>query len=154
MGMTTYLYGVIQEYGLNTGRLMEVYDHNEKVISELPLVAPWPPLTSNMFAITKNPHLEGGRVHQYWGRMIHFATCTKSIEYEWSEWKEKFEALLLNLYWLEAQVHFVTEYTDTISFQWRVDLKKWNLNEDPIVPMKKTDWDFTDVNGWEEMGIG
>ena len=54
MGMTTFMYGVIKEYGLDRKRLAEVYSHNEEIISGLPTSGPWPPLSREMFSITKN----------------------------------------------------------------------------------------------------
>ncbi|OAV45080.1 hypothetical protein A3850_011540 [Lewinella sp. 4G2] len=53
MGMTTYLYGVIEEYGLNHHRSEEIYLHNERIIAGLPETDSWPPLSKNMFSITK-----------------------------------------------------------------------------------------------------
>ncbi len=84
--------------------------------------------------------------------MIHFAACLKSVEYEWSEWKEKFEELLLKLYWTKAYVHFKPEYSGLISFKWTVDLKKWSIGEkvQVITSIKKEFWNFDDINGWEK----
>lgn len=149
MGMTTYIYGVIKEYGLNTSRLDEVYSHNERIISNLPTSDSWPPLSKEMFSITKNDKKIEGPSLEYWGRMIHFAACLKSVENEWEEWKDKFENLLQKLYWIEAHVHFKTEYTKVISFEWRVDLKKWSIKEGSIVPIQKEFWDFKDLDDWE-----
>ena len=150
MGMTTFIYGVIEEYGLNLKWLDEVYSHNEKVISSLPTSDPWPPLSKEMFSITKNDKEIEGPDLAYWGRMIHFAACLKSVEYEWGEWKEKFEHLLRQLYWTQAHVHFKTEYTGVISFAWKVDLKKWSITEKNIIQVKPEFWDFEDSNNWEK----
>ena len=90
MGMTTFIYGVIEEYGLHYKRASEIYSHNEVVILNLPISDFWPPLSREMFAITKNDIKELGPNLEYFGRMIHFAACLKSVESEWSEWKEKF----------------------------------------------------------------
>lgn len=149
MGMTTFIYGVIEEYGLNTARRDEVYAHNEAVINRLQVSDSWPPLSKEMFSITKNDTAIEGPNLEYWGRMIHFAACLKSVEYEWEEWKEKFENLLQNLYWTQAHVHFKTEYTGVISFNWRVDLGKWSIGEHPIVPIKNEFWIFEDAENWE-----
>ncbi|TNE54317.1 MAG: hypothetical protein EP338_07845 [Bacteroidetes bacterium] len=149
MGMTTFIYGVIEEYGLNRYRLNEVYSHNEEIISSLPISDSWPPLSKEMFSITQNDKEIEGPNLEYSGRMIHFAACLKSVEYEWLEWKEKFENLLQQLYWTQSHVHFKTEYTGVISFEWRVDLKKWSINEKPIIPIKKEYWDFEDSDNWE-----
>lgn len=150
MGMTTFIYGVIEEYGLNHKRLNEVYSHNEKIISSLPTSDSWPPLSKEMFSITKNDKEVEGPNLEYWGRMIHFAACLKSVEYEWVEWKEKFENLLQQLYWTQAHVHFKTEYTGVISFKWSVDLTKWSIDERPITTIKRKFWNFEDSDNWEK----
>ena len=148
--MTTFIYGVIEEYGLNHKRLEEVYVHNERIIASLPTSDAWPPLSKEMFSITKNDKEIEGPNLEYWGRMIHFAACLKSVEYEWSEWKDKFENLLQKLYWTQAHVHFKTEYTGLISFEWRVDTHKWSIDEAPIIPIQKDFWDFEDTDNWEQ----
>jgi len=148
--MTTFIYGVIEEYGLNYKRLDEVYAHNEETISSLPTSDSWPPLSKEMFSITKNDKGIEGPNLEYWGRMIHFAACLKSVEDEWSEWKIKFENLLQQLYWTQAHVHFKTEYTGIISFEWTIDLKKWSIIENTITPIKREFWDFKDSNNWEK----
>ena len=150
MGMTTFIYGMIEEYGLHHKRLNEVYSHNENVILSLPISDSWPPLSKEMFSITKNDKKVEGPNLEYWGRIIHFGACLKSVEYEWLEWKEKFEELLLKLYWTKAYVHFKTEYTGVISFEWTVDLKKWSIGDDNITSIKKEFWNFEDLNGWEK----
>ena len=91
--MATRLYGCIVEYGLSTERSNEVYRHNEHVINNLPEDDEWPPLTKNMFAITQPATSADGLNYQYSGRIIHFGANFKSIEYEWKEWKDKFEEL-------------------------------------------------------------
>lgn len=148
--MTTFIYGVIEEYGLNHNRLEEIYSHNETVINNLPISDSWPPLSKEMFSITKNnKEIEGPNL-EYCGRMIHFAACLNSVEHEWEEWKEKFENLLQNLYWTEAYVHFKTEYTGVISFNWRVDLKKWSIHENSIISINKEFWNYKDFDNWEK----
>jgi len=153
MGMTTYLYGAIEEYGLNIPRTKEIYAHNEQVIESLPTSDDWPPLSKEMFSITKNDiEIEGPNL-EYWGRIINFGACLKSVEHEWKEWREKFEELLTKLYWTEANVHFKTEYTGVISFRWSVDLLKWSISkEEVILPIQRGFWDFEDVDGWEAGG--
>ena len=151
MGMTTYLYGAIEEYGLNIPRTKEVYAHNEQVIASLPISDDWPPLSKEMFSITKNDKEIEGPNLEYWGRIIHFGACLKSVEQEWDEWKEKFEQLLTKLYWLEAHVHFKTEYTGVISFRWSMDLSKWSIGKDEVIcPVQRDFWNFEDVDKWEE----
>jgi hypothetical protein len=150
MGINTLIYGVIEELDSNQMRLNEIYSHNEKVISNIPNSDSWPPLSKEMFSITKNVYENEGPNLEYGGRIIHFAANTKSIEHEWLDWKEKFEELLLQLYWTQAHVHFKTEYTGIISFEWRIDLKKWSISTKEITPIKREFWDFKDSDSWEK----
>lgn len=148
--MTTFIYGAIEEYGLNHHRIDEVYAHNEKIIASLPEKDEWPPLSKEMFSITKNKDKLATPNLEYWGRIIHFGACLKSVEYEWKEWKTKFEELLTKIYWTQAHVHFKTEYSDVISFNWRMDLKKWSIDTEGAIPIiKENYWDFEDTNNWE-----
>ncbi len=148
--MTTIIYGVIQEYGLSHKKLQEIYAHNEHVINNLPTSDSWPPLSKEMFSITKNDKLTEGPNLEYWGRTIHFAASLKSVEHEWTEWKAKFENLLQNLCWTEAHVHFKTEYTGVISFKWRVDLSKWSIDDLSTTPITKNFWHYEDSENWEK----
>ncbi len=152
MGMATRLYGCIVEYGLSTEkRSLEVYRHNEQIINNLPEDDEWPPLTKNMFSITQPPTVSDGLNYQYSGRIIHFGANFKSIEYEWKEWKDKFEDLLTKLYWLNADVHFKTEYSSIQTFQWDIDLSKWHIEHNEnilILPIKNTDWNFEGDDSW------
>jgi len=149
MGMTTLIYGSILEYGLNQSRLKEIYSHNEGVISNLKIGDSYPPLSREMFSITKTNKLGTGPDLEYWGRMIHFAACTKSVENEWAEWKVKFENLLTQLYWIQAFVHLKTEYAGIVTFKWRVDLKKWSIDEGSTNPISNEVWTFEDKDKWE-----
>ncbi|MCX6180410.1 MAG: hypothetical protein NT150_00590 [Bacteroidetes bacterium] len=148
--MTTLIYGVIEEYGLNHHIKDAIYAHNEKILSELPISDTWPPLSKEMFSITKNDKIKQGPNLEYYGRIIHFGACLKSVESEWLEWKGKFENLLKQLYWTQAHVHFKTEYTDVISFQWRIDLDKWSIKDGNIKPIKEEYWIFQDHSKWEK----
>lgn len=151
MGMVTLIYGVIEEYNLTQLKNEEIYKHNARVISNLPTAASdsWPPLSKEMFSITKNSALEVGSNLEYQGRLIHFGACLKSVEHEWPEWKLKFESLLTKLQWHQAHVHFKTEYTEVISFNWNVDLKKIQTSTNHIQPITKAYWSFEDVDHWE-----
>ncbi|MDJ1494960.1 hypothetical protein QNI19_18625 [Cytophagaceae bacterium DM2B3-1] len=90
-----------------------------------------------MFSITHNGQAASPN-YEYDGRLIHFGGNFKSIEYEWEEWKVKFENLLSRLYWLEADVHIKPEYTHVQTFTWGVDLYKWNeLDRKLLKPIQK-----------------
>lgn len=87
----------------------------------------------------------GGPDLEYSGRIIHFGANLKSVEEDWGEWKQKFEALLKKLYWQEANVHFNTEYTTLQTFSWRVDLLKYDFGDKTKMPPAITEahWQFT-----------
>src|ERR1041384_985719 len=112
MGMRTTLYGYIEELDLGRHPLhQEARDHNTQVIASLQERDGWPPLSREMFAISENSVTGPGCDLEYSGRIIHFGANLKSVEHEWKEWKAKFEVLLAKLYFLEAKVHFQTEYS-------------------------------------------
>jgi hypothetical protein len=140
MGMATRLYGCIVEYGSDPAIRAKIYRHNRTAINGLAQVDKWPPLTKNMFAITHNVK-EPSPSYDYSGRLIHFGANFKSIEYEWEEWKAKFENLLTRLFWIEADVHFKTEYASIQTFSWYVDLSKWSLPDSKeLIPIQKQHW--------------
>ncbi|MDF2192755.1 hypothetical protein [Paraflavitalea sp. CAU 1676] len=151
MGMATRVYGCIVEYGLLQGLQQRfVYDHNETVINELPVIDEYPLLIRPMFAIT--PAETIGAYLSYGGRIIHFGGNFKSFEYDWKEWKRKFEDLLTKLLWTEADVHFQTEYSDIQTFTWHIDLKKWHIAAgEHIEPIKPEYWEYEGSSFWENI---
>ena len=149
MGMATRLYGCIVEFGSDPSIRSKIYNHNRKVINGLPQADKWPPLTRNMFTITHNMK-EPSPNYAYSGRLIHFGANFKSVEYEWEEWKAKFEKFLTRLFWLEADVHFKTEYSGIQSFTWYVDLSKWyEQDSKELHPIQKQHWIHEEKNNWK-----
>lgn len=153
MGMATRIYGCIVEYGLLQGALQQsVYDHNERIINEIPLMDPYPPISRTMFAITSAPPDDTGPILSYSGRIIHFGANVKSLEYDWKEWKSKFEDLLTKLLWLSADVHFKPEYADIQTFKWRIDLLKWQITAGTQIESVKPEyWEFEGDKTWENL---
>ena len=137
--MNTILFGAIEEYGLNSNNSDERYDHNARVIAALPLSDSWPPVSKEMFSFTQNSPGGKGPDLEYESRVIHFGASLKGVEYEWEDWKSKFEQLLEQLFWLEANVYCKPEVGATISCHWRVDLKKW-ANEDSTLRPSREAW--------------
>lgn len=156
MGMSTRLYGCIVEYGvLNDAMLKKVHAHNEQVIKELE-EDNWPPVSRGMFDINKIEHQPNRPNYAYGGRLIHFGANFKSIEYEWKEWRLKFEDLLKKLLWTEANVHFRTEYAGVQNFEWYIDLNKWHIPyagdpAQPIEPIKREYWKFDGDLSWDKL---
>jgi hypothetical protein len=152
MGMTTRLYGCIEEYGvLAPAKRALVYAHNERIISGLPIEDTWPPLARRMFAITPADGPEPGPSYAYQSRVIHFGASFKSIEHEWEAWVYKFEQLLTRLLWLSATVHLQPEYAGIQTFQWRINPEKWRIDYDDaqaIAPITPDAWFYTEDINW------
>lgn len=147
--MKTILYGVIDYYEVYQEKKATVNAHNAAVINALPIGDDWPPLSRGMFAMTENPPYEEGCPLNYRGNLIHFGASLKQVEEEWQEWKVKFEALLEKMLWMEAHVHFVTEYSSVISFEWTVKTDYLKEHDSTKVPPPRQYWEFRDLNDWE-----
>jgi len=105
-----------------------------------------------MFAITSAPPDDTGPILSYSGRIIHFGANVKSLEYDWKEWKSKFEDLLTKLLWLSADVHFKPEYADIQTFKWRIDLLKWQITAGTQIESVKPEyWEFEGDKTWENL---
>lgn len=152
MGMHTILYGCIVEMDLwrrDTQIFTNVRKHNKSIIRSLPMGDSWPPLSREMFSFTENA-IEESPDFEYGGRVIHFAGNFKGIEEDWNGWKEKFDKLLTQLYWMSAYVHLKTEYSNLWSYEWQLNLcdYKYNAREDaskmpPLI--QPSDWEFNKV---------
>ena len=156
MGMATRIYGCITEldYGHTNSELQNrIHAHNQDAIDNLPLESEWPPLVRKMFAVTDNSDFPNeGPNFAYGGRIIHFGANLKSVEYEWKEWKVKFEQLLSDLIWSHAEVHVVTEYTTVQTFQWKLKVKEVHKEIDltDVKPFSKELWEYKGEKGWDE----
>ena len=133
--MRTTIYGYIEEMDLWKPPIARrVRKHNSATIKLLPKGDSWPPLSYEMFAVTNNHKNSPGPNFEYFARIIHFGANLKSVEYEWREWRAKFERLLSSLFFLEARVHFETEYAPLETSSWRVDLSKYEVTHDNKMP--------------------
>lgn len=74
----------------------------------------YPLLSANMFSVSRL-RMKGDYAA---ANIIHFAMSYYGIEYEWSEWMSKFEALLKLMYWQSAVVHLETEFSGVHTFKW------------------------------------
>ena len=129
------IYGIIEEMWVTQDQHNFISQHNEKIIEGLPINDAWPPLSKEMFSMTKNhftrkPYLDdSGRLVQegpyldYSGRLIHFGANIKATEFPWIEWKQKMEGLLGQLYWQSAVVHWNIWWAESATFKWAVDSK-------------------------------
>src|SRR5690606_24732243 len=74
--------------------------HNRQAVMRLPQADAWPFLCREMFSVPGDD-LMGGTYHT---QVIHFGMSYRAVEYEWEHWISKFEALLRNMYWVNATV--------------------------------------------------
>jgi hypothetical protein len=77
----------------------------------------------------------------YRDQVIVFGASYKSVEYEWTEWLDKFESILKLLYWTSATIHLDTELVGTHTYEWLIDFKQtdnWYLDN----PKPITNWEF------------
>src|SRR5215208_7460955 len=105
MGHESIVYGVIvgtQWHRTDYGRLQRL---NQQVIATLPETDDWPFLARAMFAVAGESVLAG----RYKSHPIFFGATFKAVEWVWDEWLEKFEQLLLRLFWDEVYLHLRTE---------------------------------------------
>jgi len=145
MGMHTTIYGYIEEmdFWVNPIRA-RIRRHNHQIIRSLPVADNWPPVSKEMFAVCSNYKHSPGPNFEYSARIIHFGANLKSVEHEWEEWKTKFEALLLQLFFTDAVVHFKPEYAGIQTNTWAVNFSRYEIEHDGKFPrpVRKDDWDY------------
>lgn len=143
MGHESIVYGYIE--GAPHHPELRLHRLNAAVIKRLPIEDEWPPLTRQMFCLPCGRPAQG----TYRSQIIHFGGSFKSIEWEWEEWLEKFEALLQRLYWWSATVHLKTELSvGDHSYTWQANndaiSRLYSLPPQPI-----TRWEFMGgPRGW------
>jgi hypothetical protein len=109
------VYGCIKgSSAISAAELFAQTTINKKAIMALPDVDEWPFLTREMFSVPRF-QMNGNDCHT---NVIHFGMSYRGVEYEWSEWLKKFEALLKVMYWHSAVVHLETELTGLHTFIW------------------------------------
>lgn len=87
---------------------------NQTVMAQLPSVDDWPLLSREMFSMAvMGSDLSDSNTH-----VVHFGSSYKSIEYEWEQWINSFEAMLKKMYWVSATVHLETELNGRHTFTW------------------------------------
>ena len=89
-------------------------DHNRQVIDTLPGADGWPFLCRDMFSVPGADLFSG----QYQTQVIHFGMSYRAVEYEWDQWMAQFEALLKQMYWINAVVHLETAFSGHHTFIW------------------------------------
>jgi hypothetical protein len=150
MGMKSFLYGYIEEAWpgaradgsavrrqLLLDNTRSIEKHNDEKLQMLPLEDKWPPVSRHMFAC---PPLDASMIN-FRTRLIHFAASLKEVDFELRDWLDKFEALLRQLYWEKAVVHFDGAYIGAQKFEWRPAIE-WvhHLTDGVLEPI--VDWTF------------
>lgn len=137
MGIQTTVYGCITEMAFWMGPIQRnVRKHNSSVIKKLPVSSEWPVLSREMFSICNNYKDKSNLNFEYFGRAIHFGANFKSSEFDWENWRAKFEELLVELFFLEARLHIKIEYADLQTLTWEVDFDKYSVRRDYLIPDK------------------
>lgn len=136
MGHISVVYGRIigESWNNDYHKLMRL---NKNIIKGLPANYdnfPW--ITRNMFS-APDPDQD----HIYCSQAIAFGASYKSVEHEWDEWLDRFEAILKQLYWSSAIIHLETELVGDHKYEWLADLiqpDNW-ISENP---QPTTIWTF------------
>ena len=81
----------------------------------------------------------------YRGPVIYFGGSFSSIYQDWTEWLEKFEALLRRLYWEHAVVILITEWMGEHVCRWDAELRDFVADH----PSPVTRWKFTGPRGFD-----
>lgn len=113
MSSESIVYGCIKDITSLHGERIRRQANRQALLS-LPSVEQWPYLCQEMFSI---PELQPGP-DNFQTEVVHFGASYNSIEYEWSGWLGRFEALLANMYWVSAVVHLETELSGIHTFTW------------------------------------
>lgn len=115
MDQESIVYGVVRDVAYGTQMERRVRrEHNRGVIEMLPDADGWPFICREMFGVSGLDEMAG----TYQTQVIHFGASYRAIEYEWELWMKKFEALLMQMYWVSAKVHLETELSGLHTFIW------------------------------------
>lgn len=137
MGHITKVYGNIIGATWKTEDYHKLQRLNKTIISNLPLddnVYPW--ITRNMFLVP-----DPDKDKMYREQVIVFGASYKSVEDDWTQWLEKFESILIKLYWTSAIIHLETELMGKYTYEWTIKINQvenWFLE----VPKPVQEWKF------------
>jgi hypothetical protein len=115
MSHSAFIYGLVTSPMAGADDWQKYHRLNSLVIEQLPEKDSYPPLSKPMFAITQGPMIS------WQSQAIHFGWTTKNFECDVVAWIEKFESLLMKLYWWEARVQMELEIYGKVEIQWEID---------------------------------
>lgn len=136
MGHMSVVYGNIMGAAWKTEDHHRLHRLNNEILNSLSDTDTYPWITKNMFNCP-DPH----NIRMYREQVITFGASYKEIEYEWSEWLEKFEAILKKLYWTSTTIHLNTELVGTHTYEWLFNfdqMDNWFLDN----PQPINSWNF------------
>jgi hypothetical protein len=115
------LFGCIYGGGLiGSPKSMDFYQHNQRVIAELPEKINWREknlVVRHMFTVPM-PDKDGF----YRLQMIHFAASFNHLDLYWESWIIGFENLLKNLFWFESYTYMQAELSQSCNaYHWQAD---------------------------------
>ncbi|MEM6274378.1 MAG: hypothetical protein AAF735_03965 [Myxococcota bacterium] len=117
MSFETIIYGFIEGSTWKAESYRALQERNAQILSALPHEDTWPPLARGMFSFPSWSSLEG--THR--AQVISIAASMKNIELgDVGSWVTKLEALLAQLYWLQARVHLLTEVMGAYRLEYEV----------------------------------
>lgn len=137
MGHISIVYGHIIGEAWRSEDYHKLQRLNKKIIDALPSddeTFPW--ITRKMFLVP-----DPDKDKMYRDQVIVFGASYKSVEHEWDEWLDKFEAILKQLYWSGATIHLDTELVGTHKYEWVFDSNQsdnWMSDN----PQPTNMWDF------------
>jgi len=138
MGHITIVYGNIIGETWRSHDYHRLQRLNNDYLSSLPTTDTFPWIHRNMFNFPDPENIEG----TYRDQVITFGASYKSVEYEWDEWLNKFEAILRKLYWSSATIHLETEVVGDHKYEWIFDINQpdnWITDN----PQPTTMWTFS-----------
>ena len=122
-----------------------LFERNTQAIHTLPEIDVYPAMSRGMFTI---PDFQNRSV-VFRRPMIHFGSSINHIEFgDVPEWLTKFEALLSQLYWSKAEVHFITDVLGPHRYAWEADLSVFDAYHAGN-PQPTTKWQRTLFGGSE-----
>lgn len=136
MGHASIVYGNIIATAWKSEDHSKLHRLNAAVIESLPAIDdqfPW--ITKGMFLVPADTQ------GIYRDQVIVFGASYKSVEYEWSEWLEKFESILKKLFWISATIHLETELFGDHKYEWLADCERMDgwFKDEPVVAAL---WEF------------
>lgn len=103
-------------------------EDSRAVINALPEQDSSPYLTRDLLAIPT-------REHSSWDHLITFGTIHNGVETAWSEWLDKFEALLERLDWDDAHVYLETELWGSYHYRWKRTYTEVPQEDGDVMPV-------------------